>query len=126
MWLVLLACRDDARHTDGADPRLPVGLPAPTRDPAGPLAFTVEPAILLPETNKVRLVQRLVATTDRAARATVVLDDGVARREIAWPEAGTEHDLPLLGLHAETAYTLTATFTDLDGGTLTAELSFET
>jgi arylsulfate sulfotransferase len=78
-----------------------------------------------PESDAVRQAQRLLAVTDRPARAVLTLDDGEQARRITFPALATEHDLPLLGLVADTTYTVTATFTAEDGGTGTGEITFD-
>jgi arylsulfate sulfotransferase len=119
---IILACQKPS-----VEPPAPTQKPVPTSpapQPADPVSVE-QLRVERPESDAVRQAQRLLAVTDRPARAVLTLDHGEQVRRITFPELATEHDLPLLGLLADTDYTVTVTFTAEDGGTGTGEVTFD-
>ncbi|MEQ1503456.1 MAG: aryl-sulfate sulfotransferase [Myxococcota bacterium] len=130
MWYFLAGCDGSPSGSfpttdSGTDPVTSETGTTPI-EPDDPPVFTAEPHLELPVPTTVRLVQRLLASTDRPTRATLALDDGAERRTIAFPDFAIDHDLSVLGLRADSDYTLTATFVDEAGAAVEATLPLDT
>lgn len=125
--IFLAACHPEPSTSTPTTPvPTPVPVPTPTPSLPEPPVLVSGPTIVLPEADTVRLAQRLLASTDRPTRATVVVNDGSRSREIGFPDLTIDHDLDLLALRAETTYTVDATFTDADDLSITATVGFAT
>jgi hypothetical protein len=113
--LALLACRSGTTPSPSSQTGTSGGTPS----------LVSAPVLVRPNSGDVRLVQRLVAETDRPTRLSVRLDDGVRARTIRWDALATSFDAPLLELHPNTTYAVTATFTAEDGASTSADLSLD-
>ncbi len=130
--LTVSACSGDdaARPTDRAEPTEETGSGATdTTDTSTsgpqPLAWVVEPTLVLPDTG-VYLARTLSFETSEPTRATLVIDDGEVRRQVAFDELATVHDLAVLGLLADATHTVSLTAVADDGEELTAALDVRT
>jgi arylsulfate sulfotransferase len=75
----------------------------------------------------VHLVRWVELQTDRDTTVAVTWTDGLTEQGHAETQAAQVHRVPILGLHAGVAYTLTATVTDLDGRATSSEpVAFDT
>jgi hypothetical protein len=143
-WILLLAlgCGGDPdkapRDTTGDTSTPPVSTPSTatgvtnsgtatgatqtgtTRPTEPPTQFVVEPAVTHAE--RIGLARTLTTTLDAPGALVVTLDDGREPRTLRFDAVGTDHAVPILGLQADTAYTLTIA-TDPPGPEATVALT---
>jgi hypothetical protein len=53
------------------------------------------------------LVAIVEMTTDEAAQPSIAISDGMDTTTVTFPDANTEHSLPVLGMMPNTPYTVT-------------------
>lgn len=120
-WFVVGACTRPA-----VTPPLPT-LPTTVTTTSGPLAIVGEVAVEAPASGSVRLVRRIVVSTNRPTRASLVVrgDDGLAARKLTFDAEARDHDLPLLGLRNQVTYDVALTLTADDGEAVTASVDVD-
>ena len=94
--------------------------------PATPPLFVTEPTLRNPDNPALRLVQILEVRTDRPVTVRVTLSADHGTRTVEHEERGSTLALPVVGLRAETTYTLEIVATDDDGLQVSATLQTTT
>ena len=87
-----------------------------------PLRVTRGPLVALPANADVHLARVVELSTNQPTRLELDWGDGRAQ----WTEWSTEHRVPILGLHADRAYELTAHVYDTHGRSREVSARFET